>query len=164
MKSTLKLSLIAAAVLASLCAQAEVGRITGLQVFRGHTPSDEIGLLRFADNNFFRINSMPGQEFDFQVPGNGLGNPHSVNRLDVSVLGSRTGTGPIGLWMYDWVAARWRFMTTVTLPTIGLGTYTYHVTPVPERFVSSQGTFALRFITRSNCTMIVDRIRVVSGS
>ena len=164
MKSTLKLSLICVAALAALCAQAEVGRITGLQVYRGSTPSDNINLLRYADNNLFRINSMPGQEFNFVVPGNGLGNPNSVRRLDVSVLGSRVGSGPIALWMYDWVAARWVYATTVNLPTIGLGTFTYRATPVPQRFVSSQGGFALRFITRSVTTMIVDRIRVVSGS
>lgn len=164
MKTILKLSLICAAALATLCARAEVGHITGLQVFRGSTPSDNINLLRYADNNLFRINSMPGQQFDFVVPGNGLGNPRSVRWLDVSILGSRIGTGPIALWMYDWVAARWVYATTVTLPTIGLGTFTYRTTPVPQRFVSSQGGFALRFITRSVTTMIVDRIRVVSGT
>ncbi|HRI43504.1 MAG TPA: hypothetical protein PLL78_04745 [Fimbriimonadaceae bacterium] len=163
MKSTLRLTLICAAALATLCAHALVGRITGLQVYRGSTPNDNINLLRYADNNFFRINSMPGQEFDFVVPGNGLGNPSRVRRLDVSILGSRTGSGPIALWMYDWVAARWTYMTTVELPTIGLGTFTYRVTPVPQRFVSYQGTFGLKFRTRTVSTMIVDRIGVVSG-
>ncbi|MBX7135448.1 MAG: hypothetical protein K1X67_22500 [Fimbriimonadaceae bacterium] len=164
MKSTLKTSLLAAVALATLCAHAEVGRITGLQVYRGSTPSDSINLLRFADNNLFRINSMPGQHFDFVVPGNGLGNPSFVRSFHVSVLGSRIGSGPIALWMYDWVAARWVYATTVTLPTVGLGTFTYRATPVPQRFVSAQGGFGLRFITRSVTTMIVDRISVVTGN
>lgn len=163
MKNTLKLAVVGAAMFAALSAQAATGRLFGYSVTQGSPGGGGIGAMMQADGNLFRVKNGEFPKIDWTVSGGQLGNPTFVHNMSVTIRGSKLGTSAIGLWMFDYVALRWVYINTVSLPNVGLANTTINVTNTPSRFVNFQGRFQLRFISTGPVTMIVDRIGVTTS-
>lgn len=164
MKNTLKFAVVAATMLATLVAQAATGRILGYRVERGANGGGGVAAMTQADGNLHRVwstNEHP--KIDWHVIVGELGNPTLVRNMVVTVRGSKLGTSNLGLWMYDYVAFKWVYVSTVPLPNVGLANTSINVTSVPSRFVQFNGQCKLRFISTGPVTMIVDRISVTTS-
>lgn len=164
MKNTLKFAVIAAAILATLIAQAATSRIIGYRAQAGANGGGGVAAMNLADGNLHRVwstNDFP--KIDWTAIGGELGNPARINNMVVTVRGSKLGNSAIGLWMYDYVAFRWVYVSNVTLPSVGLANTSINVTNVPSRFVQFNGQFKLRFISTGPITMIVDQLRVTTS-
>lgn len=161
MKMTLKLALVLAAAMAAFSAHAGNGFLFNMKVDKGR-PTGGLNELRASDGRFFRIQGAPFSTpaIDWNCSVLGLGSPINLSHIDVRISGSRTFAFPITMMLFDHIAQRWVEVGNVTLPTSGLGEFFFRDRRAPERFVSSNGVAKLRFVTRLNLTMVVDRITV----
>ena len=161
MKNTLKLAVIAATMLATLVAQAATGRILGYRVESGANGGGGVSAMSQADGNLHRVwSTTQNPKIDWTVIAGELGNPTFVHNMTVTVRGAKLGTSNLGLWMYDYVARRWIYISSFSLPNVGLANTSINVTNVPSRFVQFNGQCKLRFISTGPVEMIVDRISV----
>ncbi len=164
MKNTLKLAVVGAAMLATLIAQAATGRVLGYRVNRGANGGGGVAAMRLADGNLHRVwSDSANPKIDWEVIVGELGNPALVHNMTVTVRGSKLGTAAIGLWMYDYVAFKWVYVSTVALPNVGLANTAIQVTNLPHRFIQFNGQCKLRFISTGPVTMIVDQFRVTTS-
>lgn len=164
MKNTIKFAVIAATMLATLVAQAATGRILGYRVDAGANGGGGVSAMTQADGNLHRVWTNTGdRKIDWTVIAGELGNPTFVHNMVVTVRGAKLGTSTLGLWMYDYVARKWVYVSSFSLPNVGLGNTSINVTNVPSRFVQFNGQCKLRFISTGPVEMIVDKISVTTS-
>ena len=164
MKNTLKLAVIAATMLATLVAQAATGRILGYRVETGANGGGGVAAMTQADGNLHRVwTSGQDRRIDWHVIVGDLGNPSFVHNMVVTVRGAKLGASNFGLWMYDYVARRWVYVSAFSLPSVGLANTSINVTNVASRFVQFNGQCKVRFISTGPVEMIVDRISVTTS-
>lgn len=164
MKNTLKLIVISATMLATLVVQAATGRILGYRVDAGDNGGGGVSAMTQTDGNFHRVwSTNQDPKIDWTVIAGQLGNPAFVHSMAITMRGSKLGTSTLGLWMYDYVARRWSYISAFSFPSVGLGTTSINVTNVPSRFVQFNGQCKMRFISTGPVEMILDRISVTTS-